>query len=428
MKNTLLRVNFFLACTGFFLFFFSSVVAVYWLDDFWKYNVVAEKGILGTIKFFYLAWDGRALSPFFTFRNLIIWFVPYQKAYLAILPSLATVALTAFFIFKIVRLNSSLAGKLHQFTLVSLLTFGLWMGFAPHLSTTVYWATGSFYVYANFLCVFVLYTLIKRPDATYYNAFLLLALGLSGVNFGLMLIFFLLINLKLKIASIDRARFWRYLLVVSVSLLMVVAAPGNYVRAGGEIDFTTVSMSHSYFSVLGDFLVRSKWIFGLPLFFAFIFPSKSLDFWKLAFLFFALALIYLIPFAAIPGSASIRTAITFQTMLVVGLYFSYASLFNWLNIQISRPLLELATLLIFVYFHWVIGRQIVLGLEVKKQVDERYSYLETIRGKNERVFLKNLEVDGSNYINTVFDLSTDPDYPLNKSTAAFFSVKEVVVR
>jgi hypothetical protein len=428
LKNTIQNINFFLASTGLLLFFSSSIVAVYWLDDFWKYNEVAEKGILETIRFFYLNWDGRALSPFFTLRNLIIWFVPYQKAYLSILPSLATLAFTALFIFKLFSLDSDQIEKPEKFTLVSLLTFGLWMGFAAHMTTTLYWATGTYYVYVNFLSVFTIYTLIRRPKVTMQNAFLLIALSLSGVNFALMLIFFLLTNQKLQLVSIQRPQFWIYLTVLLISFFIVVAAPGNYVRAAGKIDFSVLSVVQNYSTVLGDFLVRSRWILGLPAFFAFLLPSKSLDTGKLAFIFLVLALIYLIPFAAFPGSASIRTAISFQTMLFIGLYFFFAYLLSRLNARIPRPILQAVTCLIFAYFHWVIGRQVVLGLEVKKQVDYRYAYLEIQRGGNQRIYLDKLEVDGSNYINTVFDLSADQDYPLNRSTAKFFSVKELAVR
>jgi len=428
LKNTIQHINFFLACSGFLLFFSSSLVAVYWLDDFWKYNVLTEKGIFQTIEFFYLNWDGRALSPLFTLRNLILWLTPYQKAYMAILPSLATLVLTALYSFKLFLLNSDPIEKAEKFTWVALLTFGLWMGFAAHLSTTLYWATGTYYVYANFLCVFALYNLIRRPDSLLLNAFLLMVLGLSGVNFSLMLIFFLLTNLKLQFVSIKSIQFWSYLLVLLISLIIVVAAPGNYVRAGGNIDFSILSIAETYFFVLGDFFVRSRWILGLPVFLACLLPSKSRVTWRLAFIFLALALIYLVPFATYPGSAYIRTAITFQTMLFVGFYFFFSSFVNRLTIQISRPLLQAGTVLILAYFHWIIIRQIALGLEVKKQVDDRYAYLEVQRGKNERIYLDKLEIDGSTYINYIFPLSTDPNYPLNRSIATFFSVKEVVER
>ena len=295
------------------------------------------------------------------------------------------------------------------------------------MSTTIYWATGSYYVYANLLAVLTFYYLIKKPDAVVLNSIVLISLALSGVNLGLMLGFFLLANLKLKITTISTSHFWIYFSIFLLALILVVGAPGNFERAGGKLDFTVSSLLINYFDTVQNFVFRSRWILGLPLFLALVLAPTSENLGKMSLLFFGLAFVYLVPFAALEDSATVRTAITFQTMLFLGCYYVYAFFLNFLKIRFPRKIIPFGILIILGYFHWVIIRQLVLGFDVKKQVDERYSFLESNRGRDENITLKNLKIYSRVYINAIFDLSEDPGYPFNRYTSSFFSVGEVTI-
>jgi len=428
IEKSVQNLIFLLTFSGLLLLLASIIVTVYWLDDFWMLIELADKGIWGTVKFFYFNWDGRAFSPIFTIRNMIIWLVPYQKAYLASIPSLLSLGLTALVLFKFFCEDSSRLKKSDKVIWTSLIAFGLWMGFASHMSTTVYWVTGSYYVYVNLVSVLSIYFLIKRPSSLLLNSILLIILGLSGVNLILMAGFFLIVNLKLKLSNITKFNFNVYIAIFIITLTIVIAAPGNFERANGRFDFSLSSLLTNYFHIIGGFLFLSRWILFLPIFLAFFIKQKSENSGKMSFLFFGISFVYLIPFAALEDSASIRTAITFQTMLFLGIFFLFSYFFRFIEIQFSKSFFNLGVLLIFGYFHWVIIRQIVFGVEVQKQLKERYEYLQTISGTNKRIYLKNLQIDERNYINNIFDLSTDPEYEFNRYTAKYFSVGEVVVR
>ncbi|WP_445083352.1 DUF6056 family protein [Algoriphagus sp. oki45] len=322
---------------------------------------------------------------------------------------------------------SSEFNKTEKFLITCLLLFGLWMGFVYHISTSIYWATGSFYTYANLVCILSLYFLIKRPNSLALNSILLLVLGLSGVNLALIGISFLLINLKLGISKISWRNFWIYLLVSSVALGVVIIAPGNFERAQGEFDFSPYSILSNYLSIWVVFNSLSRWIILLPLVFAFLVKPTTANPIKYAILFFGLSLIYILPFSALENAASARTSMTFQTMHWLGIYFLSSYLIDHFDIRLSKEACLFLALVIFGYFNYVISRQIILGMDIKKQLLARYEFLESKRGSSELITLKPVEFDLSTYINRMYELTEDPEFHANLSTAKYFGVSKIVV-
>lgn len=112
LEFDLLRIPIvFLCLIATFLFFFSAFISVYWWDDFWKYNEHSEKGYLGTVRHFYLNWDGRAISPLFTLRNFISWNVHYSYAFIPSLLALSVLLATSYFLALLIGIDNLRLGK-----------------------------------------------------------------------------------------------------------------------------------------------------------------------------------------------------------------------------------------------------------------------------------------------------------------------------
>jgi hypothetical protein len=414
--------------------------AVFWtggVDDFDIKMYISEHGHWQYLKNSYLHWDGRAVSPLFLFRNILI--VNWSAELIAVFTTFVLIAVSFF----LQRMVSMILGYRKtdwyvSLNLTFLVTLSLWLIMRPHMARSIYWATGSIYTLFN-LSVFaaLFYTFKKKRSLPLVYTLIFIA-SLSGVNVSIGLV-----------AILSTSRFfgvwkqnWREDLILIVVLISGTAlcslAPGNFERAvvSGKLSVNPLIMLNGFYVVLKEYLSMSKWLIlsaiitGLYLTSnlkkKYIISSRVVFRWFFIFIIGSLGTI--LPFILLPGSASKHTSVYFQSFLFVAVLLMMIHVFHSMRIYKYKIIILVCTLSFLLWGTKTAYSQYNLGKGVKIQILKRYEYLESKRGTKELILLDSIKTPIFLFTTTIWDMTADPDYYLNRMYSKYFGIGPVALK
>ncbi|MDX5477725.1 MAG: DUF6056 family protein [Cyclobacteriaceae bacterium] len=395
------------------------------MDDFWIRADVLSDGLFNVQWKTYWRWDGRAISPLYTDRLVILRFFDYQFAWVTSLISILFLLGTAFFLVKIFLLDFNGPLKVGQVWLFALFVFFvLVLVFRPHLSRTVFWATGSLYSHSNFFSIYLAYRFLARPNSKINLLWIYICMS-SGPNSGMMLLIFLFFGYFLKVIKIKQNLFWIYFLFGCITLMLIVFAPGNFVRADGHMDFNIVSMIGGGFQILKEYIGMSLWLLpGSILISISVFPFLSRS-PTLLVLFGLAALGSILPFLPMPSAASRHTVIFFQTFLLISCIQFWCIVLDYLGYS-NRPVVSrFFSALLVLIFSWQVINQFLIGRAVKVEIDRRHAVLERNRGSDVELVLQPIILSDDNWTNRFSDV--DPNFESNIYYEKYFNISKVSI-
>ena len=414
--------------------------AVFWtggVDDFDIKMYISEHGHWQYLKNSYQHWDGRAVSPLFLFRNILI--INWSAELIAVFTTFVLIAVSFF----LQRMVSMILGYRKtdwyvSLNLTFLVTLSLWLIMRPHMARSIYWATGSIYTLFN-LSVFaaLFYTFKKKRSLPLVYTLIFIA-SLSGVNVSIGLV-----------AILSTSRFfgvwkqnWREDLILIVVLISGTAlcslAPGNFERAvvSGKLSVNPLIMLNGFYVVLKEYLSMSKWLIlsaiitGLYLTSNLkkkhIISSRVVFRWFFIFIIGSLGTI--LPFILLPGSASKHTSVYFQSFLFVAVLLMMIHVFHSMRIYKYKIIILVCTLSFLLWGTKTAYSQYNLGKGVKIQILKRYEYLESKRGTKELILLDSIKTPIFLFTTTIWDMTADPDYYLNRMYSKYFGIGPVALK
>ena len=415
-----------LVLTGFGLFLATAFNSFYWMDDFWLRDEILNSGLFHVQWNVYWNWDGRAISPLYTDRLLILGIIDYPFAWLATIVSMTFLFGTAYLLLKILVLDKWKTMNTFQILIFTFLTmFVLILVFRPHLSRTIYWATGSLYSHANFFTVYLVYRLLGTPNSRWN--FLWIFIGISsGPNNGLMLLAFLFLGHFSNLLKIESNNFWLYLGFGLVTLILVIIAPGNFNRANGQLNFSLISMVSGGIAILKEYSGMSVWLLpGSLLISLVVYPFISKTSFFLPLLFGICAFCSILPFLPMPNAASKHTVIFFQTFLLIAGVQFWTILLDFLRVHRMQGLANIVSTVFLLFFGFEIYKQWTIGRIVKAQMNERFEILESNRGSDKELILAPIPLSDDNWTNRFSDF--DPNFESNIYLEKFFQIKKVKI-
>lgn len=388
-----------------------------WNDDFNYFKLLSKNGFLGEIYHQYFFWDGRAITPLFTIRNILLYYFPPQV--LAII-ALITLFITSYFICKIFE-KLEIIKTQHIYVVSIVGGILLWISYKAHLGRSIYWATGSFYQVFNLFIFIWIYFYLKRKVSLPFFLLITFSIISSGINIAMVIIAVMFFFHILKYRIINFKKDFPVLATIVLAFILCAFAPGNFVRAktgyttgiGYDTDFN--HFINNYYIVLREYVTMSKSLFIVAILFGILIyitnytillRKKTLF---IAFVFLVAGLSSILPFILVPDAASKHTAIHFQTCLFIFIYLMvYTSL---KTIKINFPNWSFYALinLISAYFCYIAISQFQMGRDVKAQVQKRYEYLETKRNTSEKIFLKPIIQSDDFFTNRIWDIKYPPD-------------------
>ena len=414
--------------------------AVFWtggVDDFDIKMYISEHGHWQYIKNSYLHWDGRAVSPLFLFRNVLI--INWSAELIAVFTTFVLIAVSFF----LQRMVSMILGYRKtdwyvSLNLTFLVTLSLWLIMRPHMARSIYWATGSIYTLFNlFVFVALFYTFKKKRSLPLVYTLIFIA-SLSGVNVSIGLV-----------AILSTSRFfgvwkqnWREDLILIVVLISGTAlcslAPGNFERAAvtGKLSVNPLIMLNGFYVVLKEYLLMSKWLIPSAFITAlyltttlkkeFIISSRVIFRWIFIFIIGSLGTI--LPFMLLPGSASKHTSVYFQSFLFVAVLLMKIHIFYSIRIYKYKIIVLVCTLSFLLWGTKTAYSQYNLGKGVKIQILKRYEYLESKRGTKELILLDPIKAPIYLFTTTIWDMTDNPDYYLNRMYSKYFGIGPVALK
>ena len=414
--------------------------AVFWtggVDDFDIKMYISEHGHWQYLKNSYLHWDGRAVSPLFLFRNILI--VNWSAELIAVFTTFVLIAVSFF----LQRMVSMILGYRKtdwyvSLNLTFLVTLSLWLIMRPHMARSIYWATGSIYTLFN-LSVFaaLFYTFKKKRSLPLVYTLIFIA-SLSGVNVSIGLVAILFTSRFFGVWKQN----WREDLILIVVLISGTAlcslAPGNFERAvvSGKLSVNPLIMLNGFYVVLKEYLLMSKWLIlsaiitGLYLTSnlkkKYIISSRVVFRWFFIFIIGSLGTI--LPFILLPGSASKHTSVYFQSFLFVAVLLMMIHVFHSMRIYKYKIIILVCTLSFLLCGTKTAYSQYNLGKGVKIQILKRYEYLESKRGTKELILLDSIKTPIFLFTTTIWDMTADPDYYLNRMYSKYFGIGPVALK
>lgn len=409
------------------LFFLTSFNSFYWMDDFWKRYEIINQGLFSFQKEIYFNWDGRAVSPLYTFRNILLYLFDWRQAWVITTIGVFSLFLTSYFLLRIFSENKwNKLNFYEKIIFISILSIVLVLVFRPHLSRSLYWGTGVYYMFANCLLFGTIWCFIKKPNSL-LTYFLLFASATSGPNNGMFLLVFLILFQNLEKSVFLDLHFSMSVILIILALSIISFAPGNFSRGGENIEISFHNVFLGGFKILKEYLLMSKWaIFGSCIL-AVFFPKDLLksDFKKFLIITFA-SLATIIPFLVIPDAASKHTAIFFQT----GLLFSCLLFFDIIIKKINIPI-SLKFLLGFsfsIYSTVVFFDQIKLGSDINNKITERYLFFEAMSGNRFLIELDRIEIQEKNWVSRFWELEADTSATINRYQQKYFNTGPITLK
>lgn len=409
--------------------FSTSLNSFYWLDDFWKYNEMNQRGFWETLNWFYFNWDGRAISPIYWFRNGILRYIPYSYSYIPAFLALISLLISSIFLFKILtNHNKNLLSKYSLYFSLFIFCF-LWISFSAHLSRSIYWATGSYYAYSNLILIIFLYLIFTYSRFSNLHLIFFFVVGTTGINTSLVMLVALIISKILGFLKVTNRQFYFTLIAICVSFMIVFIAPGNFKRGEGGFDFELGSIITNYFLIWKEGLLMSKWLLLTAFLFSF-FKFKidnEREFIKYFILFLILACVYLAPFSFFGSGAPKHTFIMFQTFLWIAFYFLFRFIFTK-YFNFNAPLFKSLIFLFLLFLTYTVYNQTYLGIQVKDKISLRYKFLENNRGNNLTVFLDPIEVQENNITNRFWDIDQFPIGSADRYLQEYFEITKISLK
>jgi hypothetical protein len=394
-------------------------------DDFWKINLINEKGYLGVSKWMYYHWDGRGISPIYFFRNIILY--NFNPIIVSLFSSIGLFFMSFLVLRNIFNLKNAKTENLIFLTIIAVFSFGLWMSWRPHLSRSFYWSTGVYYFWSNFVMILtIIYSKL------YYYKFYLFLISfwvsmLSGVNSAVGLLAF--------IFFVDfifhKPTFQSVVIYLSGCALFFVnvLAPGNFERGKGLFEFSTNNILAGYLFVFEEYFFMSSGVFIFSFIVAMILFKKisiNNSFLIESFVFILCGLLTILPFSFFPDSASKHTAIFFQTFWFLGLVFLFSFILSKLRIPaVNFHCLTIGVLLFLIF---IVAKQFYYGKIVSRQVFDRYNYLESIKNTNDTIYLKKIHLPNQSFCFRIYEISSDSNFPQNLLFSDYFNVGPVILK
>jgi hypothetical protein len=390
----------------------------FWLDDFLIRLQLQEENIFERIWRVYFNWDGRSIAPFYIMGDLND---GYGSAELSSILTTGLFFVSSYLLARCFLFfwgNQFFSG-FYLFLLTLLIVVVLWLGFSAHLSRSFYWTCTSKYTNANLLGILWVYLLFKHTNQTKLLLLVSFLMTISGFNIavaGLTIFVFLKV---FKLQKINLKNDILILLVLIAGTSFALFAPGNFVRAEAthfEMNTSVASLTKGFFQIAKEYLFMSKWIFIGALIitlFSFFTRANTVDnkqlILKYSVVFFLASFSTIVPFTPIPETASKHTGHFFQLLLFIALvllfyYFSCRFVFN--KYILSQIVFILTTL----WFVWVSKEQYVIGKNIKTQILNRYSYLESKRGSVDTVFINPIQLPDKFFTNRFWETTNNTNW------------------
>lgn len=431
-KNKLVEyILFTMAIIAFCSFLVTSFNSFYWMDDFWKRYEMLNQGFFSFQMEIYFKWDGRGISPVYSLRNFILYLFDYPQAWIVTLIGMAFLTGTGNLLMRIIAGGSWNRELFFQKVLLTILcSLILVMVFRPHLSRSLYWGTGIYYMISNFFTVLTVFFLIKYPNK-WWNFLLIFFTCTSGPNNGLMVIAFLVLGKWFRLISLSRKILFINLLIGVICLLIIVLAPGNTYRGGDSFVWSFGSMIQGFFLVLKEYLGMSLWVFIGGILLGIILDLKvdknELISLKFSIFFLLLSFVSILPFLPFPSAASKHTGLFFQSFFLISLVFFIAYLKVRFMIPLNENLNRFLSITFICYFLFQISIQLRTGYEIKNLIDQRFLVLEANKGKADSVIFNSIIIPSNNWVSRFWDMRDNSEYVSNKYYQKYFETGPILV-
>lgn len=410
--------------------------AVFWtagVDDFHIKMYISEHGHWDYLKTSYLHWDGRAVSPLFFFRNLLILHLPAEV--IAVFTTIIFIAVAWFLQEVVASVTGSENEKwITSLTITVLVTLSLWMTMRPHMARSIYWPTGSIYTLFNFSVFAALYYTFKKERSAVLVYILAFIASLSGVNVaaGLFAVLFAARVLGVWKQSLKQDLVLFGIIIAGTALCSL--APGNFARAAatGKMSLSPVSLLKGFYVVFKEYFLMSKLLFPSAvvtgLFIAavkkpFSVSSAVMIKWVIVFIVGSLATIA--PFMLLPGSASKHTSVYFQTYLYVAVLLVVILLFQLLQVYRFKMVAALAAAVLLLWGTRTAYYQYKMGKGVKTQILKRYEFLESKRGTKELILVDSIIFPKNFFTTSIWEMTDDPGMYQNRMYSEYFGTGPV---
>lgn len=133
------------------------------------------------------------------------------------------------------------------------------MAFRPHISRSLFWATGAFYMISAFFTVFTVYSLTYSPKS-WWNVVWVGITCTSGPNNGLIIMAYLVSANLIGLTIIPKEVLSANILIGFIALAIVIMAPGNFARGGESFVWSINSMLIGFATILKQYLGMSLWV------------------------------------------------------------------------------------------------------------------------------------------------------------------------
>lgn len=399
-----------------FFIFMTGLNSIHWNDDFNYLRSISNMGFFKEALNQYNTWDGRVISPLFLIRNIILYYFPPQI--LSIL-ALFSLFITSYFLYKLLVGVKAISISKSSYIIVSVLGILLWISYKAHMARSIYWATGSYYQFANMLLILWMYYYIYNKRNNIYFLFLTFTVLSLGTNVAMVVFTFVFL---LHMFNIRIINFKRDLLCFSVGLLafaLSTFAPGNFIRASTSlkkgIDLDISNFIYNYWMVFKEYLLMSKSlmlfsiVFGIMIYSISIFNSSKKNVFIIAIIFLVSGLSSITPFVIVPDAASKHTSIHFQTCLFIFIFLIVNILLQTTKIVFPKPTFNILLNIISIYIGLVALQQYIIGRDVRSQIQSRYDYLETKKGIKDTIYLEKLNQPENFFTTNIWDIKNPPD-------------------
>lgn len=446
-------------------------------NDFIFVNDLKTIGIFPYALYRYNNWDGRAISMGITQT----FFLKYLSIEIINVIWAGCLVLAAHIALKIFLYVSRMNKKVtipDYFIATAIFSSVLWYGFKPHLSDTVYWASGGVYIMSFLFAVIWLYLWIKifstsktiHPFQQILFSLFTLYVGALTQNLSCAVLVYMGIEmikavLKKDIVITKRSLF--LILLIITGLLVISMAPGNFIRAtyGPQnfiINFSMLSMN--YIKTFMHFMELSLTLFALllisiPLLIIFTLYSsqysikknmlihlkqkythftrsttvrQKLIYFLSRFQLLSAALASILPFSIIPGFTTPRTSLYFMGFIFFWTYFEILPfILRQITIQKiykTKPKSSLPYMLITISLLAIlsiVSSHIFALHQIKKQILKREKILETFSHKNVDVITYSIDKTKLPFSYTFQDIRSDKNHWINQATATGYELKSI---
>lgn len=399
--------------------------ALPWADDFCFLSKLEEPSPLEVAIKAYKEWDGRFLSYFLVSALLKLSIGPKLTIFFWIMGFLLTVKAV-----QNLALKKEYRNDIFLFFLLSAI---FWIGMRRYISETVYWSTGGSYTFAAFIGIYWIlgYQTLNLNSTLRKIAWSLfsVAAGISSFSLSPALITFIVYPKLIefyKFRSIKKIlhdkKFVLSLIFVLAGTILLIAAPGNFIRSTLAEDAFTGFIPWTFLVVNGKFT-----IFGWPLIvFAIALgvllrdKIKEVNFHeKVRWLLVAISTAS--PFAVLNSFTSPRTSIFFHFFIFIFILLATR------NIRISlKPTVQRLSLAAIVCgFYFMIISDHFKAYPYHKEYSSQLAVMEKNREtENDLIFEKqhleprSLRIKG---------LNRNPKNWSNLCTANYFKVRSILM-